>query len=246
MHEGPGRGRGNGWERHEARPGRGGAPPPEPLAHLYALAAGLLRARHVRGIEADDLVQEACLALERGPRPADPIRQDVHALRGWEAAVVTNRLKELLRNRSVRARANGAGRRGPFGPAEAASGGGFERVDEALDLPLAALPEGLRPAAVLVSAGLSAGEAACALRLAEAELRRRALLAAWILAAGGPPPARGPGGLPKGARARNGLLDAVSRRRREGWSWVALGCLLQLDWRSLRRAVHRRDTRNPP
>lgn len=246
MHQVPGGGRRTGWEQHEAQPGRGREARPEPLAHLYTLVRGILRAGEVGGVEADDLVQDACLALAGFARPPEGVRESPRAARAWESAVVRNRLKALLRRRSVRDRASGAGRCGPFGPADATCDGGFEHFDEDLDPPLASLPAELRSAVSLVLVGLPVGEAACTLDLTDAELQRRALLAAWILAEGESPPARGPAGLPAGCRARNGLLDAVSRRRREGWSWVALGCLLQLDGRSLRRAVRRRDTRNHP
>lgn len=232
-------GRRGGWERHASAQEETPNGACATLDRLYALAVGLLRARHVRGIEADDLVQEACLALERGPRPPDPVRHDAHAQRGWEAAVLTNRLKELLRHRSVRERASGAGRCGPFGPADAACGGGFSHVDEALDPPLAALPEGLRPAAALMLAGLSAGEAARALSLAEAELRRGALLAAWMLAEGEPPALDPAGAIPRRASLRGPILLAVLRRRRAGWGWDAIGHVLGVTADALQQAAKR-------
>ncbi len=249
MHQEPGGGRA-GWCRHGRRPpGLYGLPGPaaELVAVLRELAALELGAFSADGLTVEDLAQEACLRLLRGTSPPqgwDGRGADSWA--GWLRLLVRN-LAQSHRARELRRRAAMPGGSGPHhGMGATGPRDGFERVDEALDPPLASLPAGLRSVAVLVLAGLPVGEAACTLDLTDAELQRRALLAAWVLAEGELPPARGPAGLPAGARARNGLLDAVSRRRRDGWSWVALGSLLQVDWRSLRRAARRRDTRNHP
>lgn len=248
MHQVPGGDRSR-WRRHgREAPGLYGLPGPavEVLALLRGLAALELGGGGERGLTVEDLAQEACLRLLRGVAPAGGwVGRGLDSWAGWLRLLVRNLARDHLA-RQVRRREASPGRWGlHHGAGSARADSGFERVDEALDPPLASLPAGLRSVAMLVMVGLPVREAARALDLPEAELQRRALLAAWILAEGAPPALDAPGAIPRHARPRGAIVRAVLRRRRAGWSWPQLAAVLGCAPEELRRRAERYFAQDP-
>lgn len=248
MRQGPGGGRAA-WGCHGREPpGLYGLPGPaaEVVALMRELAALELGGGGERGFTVEDLAQEACLRLLRGAAPREGWGGcGLEAWSGWLRLLVRHLAQGYLA-REQRRREARPGRWGlHHGAGAARADRGFERVDEALDPPLASLPAGLRSAAMLVLAGLSVGEAASKLDLPEAELQRRVLLAAWMLAEGVPPALDAPGAIPRHARLRGAICRAVLRRRRAGWSWPQLAAVLGCGPGELRRRTERHIRKNP-